>query len=176
MKNTTTFTAALAIIFVFFSASAVAQRPDTNISDPAKQVDNRTIVVEQKIKKDFNIVLDTFRQQLKDDGWNIIAEFDFGKRLAKKGKNIPGGLTIFKLTSGKFAAPLLAKDETRYISAMMPCGVSVYGKKDGTVTISRMNFEMMAGMMEPKVASAMEKATNKLNKTIATAMKKLSSQ
>jgi uncharacterized protein (DUF302 family) len=58
----------------------------------------------------------------------------------------------FKITNGKSAMPLLAKDDIRYVSAMMPCGVSVYGKSDATVTISGMNFEMMGPMMEPEVA------------------------
>lgn len=89
------------------------------------------------------------------------------------GVYIPGGLVIFKLTSDRHALPLLAADETRYASAMMPCGVSIYGKSDGSVAISRMNFEMMGAMMEPQVAEVMTKSINKLNRTIDSALNKL---
>ena len=58
---------------------------------------------------------------------------------------------------------------------MMPCGVSVYGKSDGTVVISRMNFEMMGGMMEPEVAAVMQKSITKLNTSVASAIAKLES-
>ncbi|RLW52103.1 MAG: hypothetical protein B6D76_17060 [gamma proteobacterium symbiont of Stewartia floridana] len=131
------------------------------------------MVIEQTIQYDYNKALDIVRQQLKDDGWKLIAEINLGTRLAKKGVEVPGGLVIFKLTSGKNAVPLLAADETRYVSAMMPCGLSVYGKQDGTVVISRMNFEMMSAMLEPKVAKVMTKSITKLNKTVERAMAKM---
>lgn len=69
--------------------------------------------------------------------------------------------------------PHLLKDETRYVSALMPCGVSVYGMSGGSVVISRMNFEMMEGLMEPQVAEVMTRSIAKLNRTIDSALLKL---
>ncbi len=40
---------------------------------------------------------------IQDDGWKLTAEIDLGKRLAKKGVEIPGELVVFKLTSGTVA-------------------------------------------------------------------------
>ena len=157
-------------LFILISATASAE----SRYSPEAKVDSPAIVVERILKKDFAVTLDTLRQQLKDDGWNLIAEINLGKRLANKGVDIPGGLVILKLTSGKNAKPLLAVDETRYVSAMMPCGVSVYGKSDGSVVISHMNFEMMAPMMEPKVAKTMQKSVAQLSKSIDAAVAKLS--
>ena len=165
-------TAISGLIFAFSMATstfAVSMDASTSSND----VDPRAMVVERSIKQDYQTTLDTLRQQLKDDGWKLIAEIDLGKRLAKKGVDVPGGLVVFKLTSGKNAVPLLAADETRYVSALMPCGLSVYGKNDGSVVISRMNFEMMSAMMEPKVASTMAKSIEKLNHTVDTALAKL---
>jgi uncharacterized protein (DUF302 family) len=169
MTNRTLITGLAFILFMAISSSALSmQEPAT-----AHSADPRAIVVERTVQHDYNSTVDTLRQQLKEDGWKLIAEIDLGTRLAKKGVDIPGGLVIFKLTSGKNAVPLLAADETRYVSAMMPCGVSVYGKSDGSVVISRMNFEMMSGMMEPKVADVMAKSITKLNQTIDSALNKL---
>jgi len=152
------------------STSATAMPEQAAAPAPA---DPRAIVVERSVKHDYQATLDAMRQQLKADGWKLIAEIDLGKRLEKKGVEIPGGLVIFKLTSGKNAVPLLAADETRYVSAMMPCGLSVYGKSDGSVVISRMNFEMMGAMMEPAVAAVMERSIAKLNRTVDAALAKL---
>jgi uncharacterized protein (DUF302 family) len=169
MTNRTLIAGLAFVLISAFSSSAVSMQ------DPAAetQVDPRAIVVERTVQQDYRTTVDTLRQQLKEDGWKLIAEIDLGKRLAKKGVEIPGGLVIFKLTSGKNAVPLLAADETRYVSALMPCGVSVYGKRDGSVVISRMNFEMMSSMMEPKVSEIMAKSVAKLNRTIDSALKKL---
>ncbi|MCU7809630.1 MAG: DUF302 domain-containing protein [Candidatus Thiodiazotropha sp. (ex Notomyrtea botanica)] len=161
----------VASLLMLLGTATLAQSADTPVKD--EQPNPRAMVVERTLNSDYTATLDTLRQQLKDDGWKLIAEIDLGKRLAKKGVDVPGGLVIFKLTSGKNAVPLLAKDETRYVSAMMPCGVSVYGKSDGTVVISRMNFEMMAPMMEPVVAATMEKSIDKLNKSIDAAVARL---
>jgi uncharacterized protein (DUF302 family) len=169
MINRSLITGLACLLFAAFSSNALATQDPT----AQKTADPRAIVVEHSVQHDYNATVDTLRQQLKDDGWKLIAEIDLGRRLAKKGVDIPGGLVIFKLTSGKNAVPLLAADETRYVSALMPCGVSVYGKSDGSVVISRMNFEMMGRMMQPKVAEVMKKSITKLNATIDTALKKL---
>jgi len=163
-----------AITSLILTISMVTTAVATTEATPKPSQNPRAIVVEHSINEDFQKTVDTLRQQLKDDGWKLIAEIDLGKRLAKKGVDVPGGLVVFKLTSGKNAVPLLAADETRYVSAMMPCGLSVYGKSDGSVVISRMNFEMMGSMMEPKVAATMEKSINKLNQTVDAVLAKLS--
>lgn len=128
------------------------------------------MVVEDTSEADFPTTLKHLKEQLNADGWNIVAEIDLGSRLAKKGVEIPGGLVILELTSGKNAVPLLKQDETRYISAFMPCSVSVYGMSDGRVMISRMNAGKMAGMMEPRIAQLMQKSSVQLDETIARAL------
>jgi uncharacterized protein (DUF302 family) len=160
------------LIFLFLTAISSSALS----AQGAQATDPRAIVVEQTVEYDYDTTVDTLRQQLKDDGWKLIAEINLGKRLAKKGVDIPGGLVIFKLTSGKNAVPLLAADETRYVSAMMPCGLSVYGKSDGSVVISRMNFEMMSDMMEPTIAQVMAKSINKLNQTVDSAIARLAAE
>ncbi|MCG7993358.1 MAG: DUF302 domain-containing protein [Candidatus Thiodiazotropha lotti] len=169
MKNPTFTAALLGALFTFITTFAFSAES----GDQDDPTDTPAIVVEQTIQHDYSKALDIVRQQLKDDGWKLIAEINLGTRLAKKGVEVPGGLVIFKLTSGKNAVPLLAADETRYVSAMMPCGLSVYGKQDGTVVISRMNFEMMSSMLEPKVAKVMTKSIAKLNKTVESAIAKM---
>ncbi len=134
--------------------------------------DPRAIVVENVSQRGFAVTLDTLKQQLEADGWNIVAEINLGARLAKRNVAIPGGLVILELTSGKNAVPLLKDESTRYVAALMPCSVAVYGMNDGRVMISRMNAGLMAGMMEPRVAEVMTSASLKLDETIARALAK----
>jgi uncharacterized protein (DUF302 family) len=134
--------------------------------------DPRAIVVEDVSHSGFANTLDALKQQLEADGWNIVAEINLGARLAKKNVAIPGGLVILELTSGKNAVPLLKSDDTRYVAALMPCSVAVYGMSDGRVMISRMNAGLMAGMMEPKVAEVMKSAAIKLDETIGRSLAK----
>jgi len=130
------------------------------------------IVIESASKADFAGTLNVLKQQLESDGWNIVAEVNLGERLAKKGVIIPGGLIILELTSGKHAIPLLKNDETRYVTALMPCSVSIYGMSDGRVMIARMNAGMLANMMEPRVAEVMSKSAAQLDDSINRALAK----
>ncbi len=141
-----------------------------NASAQAAQPNPRAIVVEDVSGADFATTLKTLKEQLATDGWNLVAEIDLGGRLAKKGVQLPGGLVILELTSGKNAVPLLKSDDTRYVSALMPCSVSVYGMSDGRVMVSRMNASLMAGMMEPRVAEVMTRSAIQLDETIARAL------
>lgn len=136
----------------------------------AEQSEPASVVREDTSPADFSATLARLKKQLQSDGWNLVAEIDLGTRLAKKGVQIPGGLVILELTSGKNAVPLLKSDDTRYVSALMPCGVSVYGKSDGSVRVSRMNAGMLAQMLEPRVAEVMRKSAAELDQTIASAL------
>lgn len=63
---------------------------------------------------------------------------------------IPGGLVILEMARGGNTVPLLKNEDTRHISALMPSSVSVYAMSDGRVMISRLNGNLMAGMLAPR--------------------------
>jgi uncharacterized protein (DUF302 family) len=152
-----------------------ASAPSLAADSKSMQADPRAIVVEDVSHADFATTLKTLKEQLTADGWNLVAEINLGERLAKKNVRIPGGLVILEMTSGGNTLPLLKNEETRYVSALMPCSVSVYGMSDGRVIISRMNANLMAGMMDPRLAEAMKKSSAQLDASIARALTKTSS-
>lgn len=153
-------------------AAAILLAPVTGMAAGPAPADPRAIVVEDTSKADFASTLAALKEQLNADGWNLVAEIDLGSRLAKKSVNVPGGLVILELTSGKNAVPLLKADDTRYVSALMPCSVSVYGMSDGRVMVSRMNARMMSGMLEPRVGEVMAKSAGLLDESVARALAK----
>jgi uncharacterized protein (DUF302 family) len=145
---------------------AIAETATEPVGNP------RAIVIDDVSHVDFSTTLTHLKQQLQADGWNIVAEINLGEGLAKRNVRIPGGMVVLKLTSGKNAVPLLKDEATRYVSAMIPCGVSVYGMSDGRVMISRLNAGLMADMMEPGVAEIMRKSAANLDASIARALAK----
>lgn len=105
----------------------------------------------------FAATVDALSAEMKADGWNILATHDLSAALAKKGHNVLP-VSIIEACSGKFSVNLLKKDETRYVSSLLPCRVAVYQTNDGKVIISRMNTTVMGAQMEPAVAEVMAKA------------------
>lgn len=140
---------------------------------PSDQPDPRAIVSEDFSRAGFADTLKTLKEQLAADGWNLLAEINLGDRLAKKNVNIPGGMVILEMTSGGNTIPLLKNEETRYVSGLMPCSVTVYGMSDGRVAISRMNARLLSGMMEPRVAEVLGKSAAHLDASIARTLAKL---
>lgn len=142
----------------------------------AADVDRATyapaMVVENVSPADFATTVANLKEQLEADGWVILTEVNLGERLARRGVEIPEGLVLLGLTSGGQTIPLLRQDETRYISSMMPCGVSIYGLSDGRVIVSRANFAMMSEMMEPPVSDMMRERAAELDQTITRALAK----
>ncbi|MEW5789156.1 MAG: DUF302 domain-containing protein [Pseudomonadota bacterium] len=133
----------------------------------------RAIVAEDAVQAGFADTLKALKEQLAADGWNLVAEIDLGSRLAKKNVPLPGGLVILEMTSGGNTIPLLKNEETRYVSALMPCSVSVYGLADGRIMISRMNASAMAPMLDPRIADALRKSSAQLDASIARVKAKL---
>lgn len=154
------------ILFAVLCFSSLPAFADTSPISP------RAIVIEDVSQQDFPTTLNHLKEQLKEDGWNIVAEVNLGEGLAKRNVIIPGGMVVLELTSGKNAVPLLKDETTRYVSALMPCSVSIYGMSDGRVMISRMNAAMLAGMMEPKVADVMRQSSLKLDASITRTLAK----
>lgn len=159
---------AKSLISLFLSCALLAAAP-VFAADAAKP-DPRSVVTENKSPYAFADTVSRLKAQLQKDGWNLLSEIDLGARIAKKGVNLPGGLVILELTSGGSTIPLLKNESTRYVAGLMPCSVSVYGLDNGEVVVSRMNANLMLGMMEPRLAEVLGKSIAKLDASVAAAL------
>ena len=57
------------------------------------------------------------------------------------------------------AATILAEDDARLVSSLMPCRVAVYETSNGDVILSRMNTALMSKMFGGLVTEMMSEAT-----------------
>lgn len=151
-------------------ASAFLFALPAGAQDQATQANPRAIVKEDMSPHDFPTTVKRLKEQLAKDGWNLLTEIDLGGRIAKKGVQLPGGLVILELTSGGTTIPLLKDESTRYVAGLMPCSVSVYAQDNGQVVVSRMNANLMAGAMEPRIAQVLGKSMAKLDASVAAAL------
>ena len=80
---------------------------------------------------------------------------------------------VFEVCSGKYSAKLLAKDEHRYVTSMIPCRVAIYQTSQGEVIISRMNTPMLAQMLTPEVAEVIVTSSQEMEGVIQRTLDKL---
>ncbi|MEN8170567.1 MAG: DUF302 domain-containing protein [Pseudomonadota bacterium] len=63
---------------------------------------------------------------------------------------------VIKLCNAEYAYKILADDDARYASVMMPCSISVYQKSDGKTYVANMKAGRMGWMMGGTVADVMD--------------------
>ena len=115
------------------------------------------MMLENESRYDFETTLTTVEQSTKAAGWSIPAVHDLQQSLAKAGKEV-NKVKVFALCNPEHSVKILAGDEERIYSNMMPCRVSVYTKSDGKTYISRLNIPGMTKGMPQEVKSAMKAA------------------
>jgi uncharacterized protein (DUF302 family) len=115
------------------------------------------LILENESRYDFGTTLTTVEQSAKAAGWSVPAVHDLQASLAKAGKEV-NQVKVFELYNPEYAVKVLAGDEGRDFSCLMPCRVSVFTKSDGKTYISRLNVPKLYGDMPYNVKSAMKSA------------------
>lgn len=131
----------------------------------------KTMFMETESPLGYNETVEAMKAEFAAAGWSVLATHELHTVLAKKGIEVLP-VAIMEACSGKYSVKLLKKDETRYISSMMPCRVSIYKISSGKVIISRMNSPYMARMMDTEVAEVMNQASAGMENVIAKVLAK----
>jgi uncharacterized protein (DUF302 family) len=93
-------------------------------------------------------------QRLESRGWKLSGLRDPSKAVAASGTNVMPVLLV-EACSTKYSGPLLKEDETRLLSILMPCTITVYKKDNGKTYIGLMNSGLMGKMFGEKVGTIM---------------------
>jgi uncharacterized protein (DUF302 family) len=117
----------------------------------------RDMFLESESPLKFSETVEAIKAETGALGWSVLATYDMSAILAKKGFVI-APIVILETCSGKYSVELIRKDETRYVSSLIPCRVAIYETSTGKVIISRLNTTAFGSMMEPAVADVMKKA------------------
>lgn len=132
---------------------------------------SKSMFMETESPFGYSETVEAMKAEFSAAGWSVLATHELHTVLAKKGHQVQP-VAIMEACSGKYSVKLLKKDDTRYISSMMPCRVSIYQTSTGKVIISRMNSPQMASMMDPEVAEVMNQASAGMESVIAKVLAK----
>jgi len=128
------------------------------------------LILVTQSNKPFAATVEQFKAEVKAAGWSILNYHNMAGVLSEKGFTLHPVL-IFDVCSGRYSARILAKDEYRPISALMPCRVSIYQTSDGKVFIARMNAPAFAPMMPKEVGDIMIASSQEIEAIIAKVVK-----
>lgn len=160
----------LAITVGWFAAMASAQAQTQAPARPATPA----LFLEDTSPKALVPTVEAFREAVRAAGWSILDVTNMAGILSERGFTLHPVL-VFDACSARYSAELLAKDETRFVSSMIPCRVAIYQTSTGRVVISRMNSVAMAGMVGGHAGTIIRKSGEEMELIIQATLRKLGS-
>jgi len=107
----------------------------------------------------FEDTIKRFEEAVTAKGWKTPAVHDLKEIMEKNGKPGLMHIRVYEVCKPDLAYSILSVDSSRYVSAMLPCRVSIYEKTGGFVYISRMRTSLMAYFMSRLISRAMFSAS-----------------
>lgn len=124
------------------------------------------MMLEDETQYDFETTVEVFEQKVDEAGWSVLKTHDMQETLAGHGHDVLS-VKIFELCSAKYSADILALDDERIVSPLMPCRVAIYEKSDGSTYIARMDSELLARPFGGVINEVMQKAASEIEVVIA---------
>jgi uncharacterized protein (DUF302 family) len=116
------------------------------------------MMMESHSKLGFDETVQAIQDNAAKQKWSVPNVMRLDKSIAKEGYNV-APVAVIELCQPELAAKILADDDARIVSSLMPCRVAVYQKSNGDVILSRMNTALMSKMFGGIVTDVMSEAT-----------------
>ena len=117
----------------------------------------------------FETTIEKLSLQIQEKQWKIAHIYDLQKTLHDNGKDVLA-VKVISLCHPRHSGKLLATDNKRIVSSLMPCRISVYEKSDGKTYVSRLNSSLMAPLIGDLVAEVMSRSAADVEEIIRLAL------
>jgi uncharacterized protein (DUF302 family) len=124
------------------------------------------MITEDSSSMGFDETVETIRSEAAEQGWAVPNVLRLDRSVAEDGYDVPR-VAVIELCNPGHAGPILAEDEGRVVTSMMPCRVAVYETSDGEVIVNRMNTGAVSRMFGGLVAETMATATAETEQILA---------
>ena len=159
------------IVLAVSTLTAPVHAASTPANTP-RNISPHPMFVENVSPADLPTTVSVLLEETRAAGWSHLDTLNMSGVLAARGFTL-NPVLILELCSGRHSATLLGSDETRFMSSMIPCRVSVYQTSDRRVVISRMNSASMAEMMPGTVRTVIAASGAEMETIIARTLARL---
>ena len=128
------------------------------------------MMLENQSKKNFDETVEWIEKTATENKWKVLAIHDLQLSMEKNGYEVLP-VKVLAICQPEQAVKVLAKDDERIVSSMMPCRISVYEKSDGKTYLSRINTGVMAAGFEGAVKEVMVSTSEEIEKMIKPILK-----
>ncbi len=114
----------------------------------------RQMFLENESKLSFNETTEKLVELTAENKWSMPHQYDLQATMKKNGFDVMP-VKVFSMCQAQHASKILGSNEERLVSALMPCRVAVYERKNGKTYISRLNAGLFSKFMGKKVKGIM---------------------
>ena len=114
----------------------------------------------------FDETVDKLHDNALNNGWTIPDVRNLQQEYIDSGLKEMTRLKVLYFCNSQGGYTILQNDEKKAMSVMMPMGVSVFEKKDGSVEIAAMNLSMMGGMFSSEVKEVLTDSGKRLDASL----------
>ncbi len=115
------------------------------------------VILESESMFGFDETLQKIQEKAESSGWGIPTAHDLQETLRKNEIDVQE-VKVVELCKPQFSGALMKEDPTKFVSALMPCRISVYRKSDGKIYVSRLNSSMLSMFMGGTIGQVMGQA------------------
>jgi uncharacterized protein (DUF302 family) len=123
-------------------------------------------------KSNFDDTISHILAEVEGLGWKVPHVHDLQGVMKKFGKEIRR-TTVVEICKPEIAYPILKNDDTRLVSVLMPCRISVYQATNGEVFVVRMKSGVLGKLFGGVISSAMRQADRETAIIIRNALARL---
>ncbi|NTW25823.1 MAG: DUF302 domain-containing protein [Lentimicrobium sp.] len=120
-------------------------------------METNSLMLENESNLGFNETVEQLSKTITEKGWKITISHDLQEIMKKNGKDVLP-VKVIELCNPTYAFGILSEDESRYVSPMLPCRISVYEKSDGKTYIARMNSVLLAKQLGGNIEKIISQA------------------
>ncbi len=128
------------------------------------------MILEDQSRYGFEETTKAFQKEVESAGWSVVGYQNMQDVLKGHGHDVLE-IKIYELCSAKYSALILAEDNERIVSPLMPCRVSIYKKSDGNTYITRLNSLLMAKPFGGLINQVMQEAGSQVEDIISKIIK-----
>ena len=147
----------LVAAFVAFLFGALFSAVALNIAAPQMMI--KEVASPYDFEKTVRVIQERINAK---EGWHVITTYDQNAECIAHGGKPIGKMAIIKYCSGKFASKMLAADERKKFSAMLPKTIGVYEDSKGKVMIAMSNGRVIGKLFGGEVESIVEEVSREV--------------
>jgi len=123
------------------------------------------VIIEKVSPWDFEKTVEFLIGAATKMNWTIPAIHDLQQSLAKAGK-IVKSVKVLEICKPEYSGKMLAKNDERVVSVLMPCRISVYLKEDGRTYVTMINMAALVAAMPKAVRKVMMSVSDEVTEIV----------